>query len=184
MPDTFVTDEAWIAYQNVANELRDFPYITNMSYEDNVSRFNTALAAAVAQIDISGDIDDVNGIFEPINLPTYTFLDGEDSVWNEDSSDASEGLTFRCEGAIDSFRGILIDGVEVDPSSYTTYEGSTYCVLSEELLTTLSSGEHNLVFVYVDGISEVTHFTTNVSSDNEATTVPAETANASEPSIH
>ena len=178
-PDTFVTDEAWIAYQNVANELRDFPYITNMSYEDNVSRFNTALAAAVAQIDISGDIDDVNGIFEPINLPTYTFLDGEDSVWNEDSSDASEGLTFRCEGAIDSFRGILIDGVEVDPSSYTTYEGSTYCVLSEELLTTLSSGEHNLVFVYVDGISEVTHFTTNVSSGNEVTTVPAETANAS-----
>lgn len=179
-PDTFVTDEAWIAYQNVANELRDFPYITNMSYEDNVSRFNTALAAAVAQIDISGDIDDVNGIFEPINLPTYTFLDGEDSVWNEDSSDASEGLTFRCEGAIDSFRGILIDGVEVDPSSYTTYEGSTYCVLSEELLTTLSSGEHNLVFVYVDGISEVTHFTTNVSSGNEVTTVPEETANASE----
>ncbi|MCR5529686.1 MAG: LPXTG cell wall anchor domain-containing protein [Saccharofermentans sp.] len=179
-PDTFVTDEAWIAYQNVANELRDFTYITNMSYEDNVSSFNTAIAAAVAQIDISGDIDDVNGIFEPINLPTYTFLDGKDSVWNEDSSDASEGLTFRCEGAIDSFRGILIDGVEVDPSSYTTYEGSTYCVLSEELLTTLSSGEHNLVFVYVDGISEVTHFTTNVSYGNEVTTVPAETANASE----
>ena len=160
-PDTFVTEAAWTAYQEVASDLRDYPYITNMSYEDNVSRFNAALAARVAQIDIAADIDDINSIFEPINLPTYTFLDGEDGIWDEDSSNASEGLTFRCEGAIDSFRGILIDGVEIDPGSYITYEGSTYCVLSEELLAGLSDGEHNLIFIYDDGISEVTHFTTS-----------------------
>ena len=184
-PDTFVTESAWTAYQEVASELRDFPYITNMSYEDNVSRFNAALAARVAQIDIAADIEDINSIFEPINLPTYTFLDGEDGVWDEDSSNASEGLTFRCEGAIASFRGILIDGVEIDPGSYITYEGSTYCVLSEELLAGLTDGEHNLIFIYDDGISEVTHFTTNnttvqapVPATQQETSAPATTTTA------
>jgi hypothetical protein len=162
------------AYEQAALRIENMEYNVALSLEDNKAAINTVVASAsVAAADEVADTE----VFTNVDLETYDLLDGQDSEWTVGDAD---GLTLRCEGGIDGFRGIILDGELVDPSLYTTYEGSTYCVLSEELLTSIATGDHSLVFVYTDGISEVTRFTTAAADDTATTTTASEPAATTE----
>ena len=150
------------SYEDAASEIDAVEYNTDLAPEQNKAVLMNIVAAATTQEEPGSIV-----IFPSVDLEQYELLDGEGSEW---TVGAEEGLTFRCVGAIDDFAGIVIDGEEIDPSLYTTYEGSTYCVLSVDLLESIATGEHVLVFVYVDGISEATHFTTTAVQEEATTT--------------
>ena len=60
-------------------------------------------------------------------------------------------LMMRCEGELEDFRELKIDNQIVDQKYYSLRSGSTIITLSNDLIKTLSTGNHVVTFVYVDG---------------------------------
>ena len=53
------------------------------------------------------------------------------------------------------FRGVLMDGKEVDTANYTAEEGSTVVTLKGSYVKTLTSGEHTVTILAKDGSTDV-----------------------------
>jgi len=81
-------------------------------------------------------------------LGSYKILEGDGSEWKQGTEG---GITFKANGAVSRFEGILIDGQPVDPEFFTAAAGSTVIVLKESLLAALSAGEHSLTVLYKNG---------------------------------
>ena len=78
----------------------------------------------------------------------YKMLENEvkhDSKGNETS------LYFRSEADYSKFTGVIVDGQSVDPSNYTSQEGSTIVNLKPEFYNTLEKGSHTLTILSKDG---------------------------------
>lgn len=86
---------------------------------------------------------------------SYKMLDFEEKY---DISDAKEAV-FRSSGTFALFKALYMDDQLVDPSNYTTKEGSTIVTLKPEYMATLSTGEHTLKMVYVNDLSAQANFT-------------------------
>lgn len=86
-------------------------------------------------------------------LVDYKILEGDKSVWKKESNG---DITFRANGSVNKFTGILVDGKPVDEKEYTVKEGSTILTLKQDYLGTLSTGEHSLTFLYSDGDTTAT----------------------------
>ncbi len=100
-------------------------------------------------------------------LVDYKVLEGDKSVWKKETNG---GVTFRANGSVSKFTGILIDGKPVDETNYTVEAGSTIVTLKQEYLDTLSPGEHSLTFLYTDGDASATfHIQTESSGNNGIT---------------
>ena len=97
----------------------------------------------------------------------YEITAGSGGSWSKGSD---ETLQFTCNGALDKFTGIKIDGEEADADNYTTASGSTILDLKASYLETLSTGRHTIQFLYEDGESDVGSFTITASDDDENTT--------------
>ena len=65
---------------------------------------------------------------------------------------------FRIDYNYAAFRSVAVDGVILDPASYTTWEGSTWVKLTPAYVKTLGIGTHTLS-VYFDGATAATTFT-------------------------
>ena len=65
---------------------------------------------------------------------------------------------FRIDYNYATFRSVAVDGVILDPASYTTWEGSTWVKLTAAYVKTLGIGAHTLS-VYFDGATAATTFT-------------------------
>lgn len=78
----------------------------------------------------------------------YAILDGAESTWDPEKSD---NLEIRCEGELEQFDHVKVDGVMVDTMHYDLREGSTIISLKPSYLATLSEGDHDITFVYKDG---------------------------------
>ena len=65
---------------------------------------------------------------------------------------------FRIDYNYAAFRSVAVDGVILDPTSYTTWEGSTWVKLTAACTKSLTPGTHTLS-VYFDGATAVTTFT-------------------------
>ena len=65
---------------------------------------------------------------------------------------------FRIDYNYAAFRSVAVDGVTLDPTSYTTWEGSTWVKLTPAYVKTLGIGTHTLS-VYFDGATATTTFT-------------------------
>ena len=65
---------------------------------------------------------------------------------------------FRIDYNYAAFRSVAVDGFILDPTSYTTWEGSTWVKLTPAYVKTLGIGTHTLS-VYFDGAAAATTFT-------------------------
>ena len=65
---------------------------------------------------------------------------------------------FRIDYNYAAFRSVAVDGVILDPTSYTTWEGSTWVKLTATYTKSLAPGTHTLS-VYFDGATAATTFT-------------------------
>ena len=65
---------------------------------------------------------------------------------------------FRIDYNYAAFRSVAVDGVTLAPTSYTTWEGSTWVKLTPAYVKTLGIGTHTLS-VYFDGATAATTFT-------------------------
>jgi hypothetical protein len=76
--------------------------------------------------------------------------------------------TARIDGTYAKFLRLEYNGSIVDPSNYTTWEGSTYIQLTEAYLKTYANGAyHSFIAVYSDGTSENIHLDVNVAANKE-----------------
>lgn len=64
--------------------------------------------------------------------------------------------TIKCTGELKDFVSVAVDGRLVDPSHYTTAEGSTVLTLLSAYLDTLSVGDHVVTMNYVYGSIDTT----------------------------
>jgi hypothetical protein len=64
------------------------------------------------------------------------------------------------------FTGLLYNGFDVDPSSYTTASGSTVITLKESYLKTFADGTHWFVARFSDGKSERIRLVVNTGAGN------------------
>lgn len=78
-------------------------------------------------------------------LTDYRIVKGNGAVFNGNS------LTFTANGAYKKFKGLLVNGITVDPKYYTAKSGSTIITLSEDYLKTLKGGTHTITVLYTDG---------------------------------
>ena len=81
-------------------------------------------------------------------LRDYRILEGDGSQWSQETE---RGIAFRANGAVEKFKGLLVDGEPVDAEHYTVESGSTIVTLKESYLDTLPVGPHTLTFLYLDG---------------------------------
>ena len=65
---------------------------------------------------------------------------------------------FRIDYNYAAFRSVAVDGVTLDPASYTTWDGSTWVKLTAAYTKSLTPGTHTLS-VYFDGATTATTFT-------------------------
>ena len=88
-----------------------------------------------------------------IDKITYKCVEGEGQTWSKDDK---EDLQFRFkrtaddESTFDHFKGIKVDGKEVDASNYTAEKGSVIINLKSGFVKTLSAGEHTLTALFDD----------------------------------
>ncbi|MBR6959808.1 MAG: InlB B-repeat-containing protein, partial [Clostridiales bacterium] len=82
---------------------------------------------------------------------SYSFTEGEDSVWTQGSD---EGLTFKAsrnvgdEFTFGHFKGVKVDGDELDASDYTAESGSVIVTLGVDFLTDLDVGTHTITLMF------------------------------------
>lgn len=77
-----------------------------------------------------------------------------------------------CDGPVDKFAYLLIDGNEVDKANYTMESGSTIITLTKEYVANLANGDHAVQFQYTDGYA----FTTlKITGGTAATTTAGKT---------
>ena len=95
---------------------------------------------------------------------TYNMTAGADVAWT-----GSGTISFTAERSIepsttyDHFTGVAVDNELVDPSMYSTANGSIIVTLSEAFLMTLADGRHLIRIEFNDGFAEAYFFTGVVS---------------------
>ena len=99
-----------------------------------------------------------NGFGGTINwvpVTIYPMLENSDTRVTIGSGDP---LTVHCAGALADLQEVWVDGMVVEPASYTTAEGSTIVTIEDAYLQNLYSGLHTVSLVFADGIA-VDYFT-------------------------
>lgn len=77
----------------------------------------------------------------------YKILSGDNSLHEENRENP---LIFKINGDVNKFKGIKIDGNEVDEANYTVKSGSTIITLEATYLNSLAVGKYKITFVYED----------------------------------
>ena len=126
-------DELWLRaeYRKYINKIKNLPF------ESRVLVFNT----------FEKELDTMKA-----KLYTYYIIGGHLQTWLTDSK---EGAKFVCNGHIDLFRGVYVDGKLVDSKYYTVKSGSTILEFSNEFMKTLEKGTHQIQFKYEDSYSTI-----------------------------
>jgi hypothetical protein len=79
--------------------------------------------------------------------------------------DPTKEATIICDGDIEDFVGLQVDGELVDRENYTVISGSTIITLKPAYLQTLSAGAHTIELLYTDG-SVQTNLTIQTAENN------------------
>ena len=80
----------------------------------------------------------------------YKITKGDKSTWYVGSA---KTLSFTANGWLRDFKGVLIDGKELNKQYFTT-QGDTTVILSNAFLKKLSTGKHTVTLVFEDGEAE------------------------------
>ncbi len=78
---------------------------------------------------------------------------------------SNENYTLKADGELADFKGLQMDGQDVDTANYTASQGSTVVTLKSEYLDTLATGEHKITLQYEDGTANGT-FTVSAAQDD------------------
>ena len=81
---------------------------------------------------------------------TYKITKGDKSTWYTEST---KTLSFTADGAYKDFKGVQIDGKNLDTKYYTVKEG-TVVTLKNSFLQKLSTGKHTITILFQDGQAE------------------------------
>ena len=101
---------------------------------------------------------------------SYSFTEGEDSVWTQGSD---EGLTFKAsrnvgdEFTFGHFKGVKVDGDELDASDYTAESGSVIVTLGVDFLTDLDVGTHTITLMFDDADDIEASFKVKAAKEDE-----------------
>lgn len=93
----------------------------------------------------------------------YCVVEGINSTWTTNSTD---GLAVRVNGALEKFQSVKMDGAIVDASNYTATSGSTIITFKKEYLASLTQGTHSITIVFTDG-EAATHVTIGSASGSQ-----------------
>lgn len=104
-------------------------------------------------------------------LTDYQILEGNNSLWEKG---IKHSLSFKANGPVSKFTGILIDGRDVDAQHYSVAPGSTIITLNADYLEKLPVGRHSLTLLYLDGKTTAVFETTEKPSGNTSTGTPVE----------
>lgn len=77
----------------------------------------------------------------------YKITKGDKSTWYAGSA---KTLSFTANGWLRDFKGVLIDGKELNKQYFTT-QGDTTVILTNAFLKKLSTGKHTITLVFEDG---------------------------------
>jgi hypothetical protein len=87
---------------------------------------------------------------------------GANQLWE---LDPTKEATIICDGDIEDFIGLQVDGVLVGREDYTVISGSTIITIKPAYLQTLGSGNHTIELLYTDG-SVQTNLTIQTAENN------------------
>ena len=107
--------------------------------------------------------------FEADSVTEYQMLEGQDGKF--DGNDAKT-LSFRANGSLDVFTGVMIDGKKINENAYTTAKGSTIVNLKPEFLNTLENGEHTIKMMFTNGEVETKFTVANAKPQSDPTPDP------------
>ena len=99
-------------------------------------------------------------ITEP--APQYLITNGANATWQKGSGrtcDFTFKRNFDDDQTYSLFKGIKVDGKDVDASNYTYEKGSVIIHLKASYLETLAARDHSIVAEFADGQSKAIRFT-------------------------
>lgn len=102
----------------------------------------------------------------------YCVVEGINSTWTTNSTD---GLAVRANGALDKFQSVKLDGAVVDASNYTATSGSTIITFKKDYLASLTQGTHSITIVFTDGEASTNVTIAGAASNKPSTEQPAAT---------
>ena len=108
----------------------------------------TAAQKKIVDNSTDGKLDEMQGL-----VGNYKVTSGDGRRWSKKSSGV---LSFTCNGPLNKFTGIRVDGKAVLSKHYTYKEGSTIVTLKTTYLETLKLGNHTITFRYEDGEASAT----------------------------
>jgi hypothetical protein len=97
--------------------------------------------------------------------PERTITSGANQSWDQDPT---KEATITCDGAIEDFVGLKVDGVLVGREHYTVISGSTIIKIKHSYLQTLGPGDHTIELLYTDGNVQ-TNLTIRTAENNTET---------------
>ena len=80
---------------------------------------------------------------------------------------STEGISFVCDGPLEKFESVAVDGKAVSAQNYTATSGSTLLTFKNSYLDTLDTGIHSIKFYYTDGESSEGKFNISESYHEE-----------------
>lgn len=107
----------------------------------------------------------------------YKVMEGADSTFRIGED---ESLTIRVDAELGRFASVEMDSREVDPTSYTTWSGSTYVKFTKEFLSALTPGGHTVKILFSDGYAITTINIVKSEQQDSVTATPAPTTAPSE----
>ena len=84
-------------------------------------------------------------------------------------------IVLKCNGSLEYFKGIYIDGTLIPVGQYEKKSGSTIITLSKDYVKTLAPGKHSFTFHYAYGDSETGIFTAMADSTVSSSSTPGTT---------
>lgn len=98
----------------------------------------------------------LNNIKTITPVANLTYLVGDNTEYDLASN---EDLLFKIDKDYSLFKGVVIDGVEIDSSYYTSNSDSTTIILSKDYLKTLTQTAHKITVLFTDNTKAITSFT-------------------------
>lgn len=133
--------------------------INGVDHAGNVDANTLVIVAGTSDLEIIAT-------FMPI---VYEVVEGAEQVYTIDEDSEAK---FRINADYELFKNggaVYVDDLLVDPTNYTSWDGSTYIKFTDEYLSTIAIGAHTLKVTFNDGGTATTTFTIAESEGDLAT---------------
>lgn len=133
----------------------DFGYVLSSITVNGINYIGNVEGNTLLVVAETSDLEIV-ATFVPI---TYRVIEGAGQVYIIDEDSEAE---FKIDADYELFKNggaVYVDDLLVDPTNYTSWDGSTYIKFTDEYLSTIAIGAHTLKVTFNDGGTATTTFT-------------------------